>query len=193
MAPPTDKPRLSQLDPREVAEHATALLGEHVVRLMFHLDPSIVWQRPSAESSSIGFTAALLTEYARTGRDPEESDDAPGAKLAVDRVQDLCTALYSMAGRPGTFEVPDLTQAVDGDEPTDPVAVVLVAAWARIGLQEGRAVTKRELAVLASMSAGQVRTLVRSGEIRADGAMVPAAEARRWLASRGVPGFGDAS
>ena len=188
MAPPTDKPRLASLTPHEVAAHATALLSEHVVRLMFHLDPAIVWRSPPAESSSIGFTAALLTEYAKTGRDPEEGPDAPGAKLAVDRVQDLCTALYSQAGRPGTYETPDLSDAVDGDEPTDPVAVVLVAAWARVGLDEGRALTKRELAVLASMSAGQVRTLVRSGEIRADGATVPAKEARRWLASRGVPG-----
>lgn len=188
MAPPTDKPRLCNLTPREVAAHATALLSEHCVRLMFMLDPAIVWQRPAPESSSIGFTASLLTTYAQTGRDPEESPDAPGAKLAIDRIMDLCTALYSQAGRPGTFETPDLSDAVDGDEPTDPVAVVLVAAWARVGINEGRALTKRELAVLASMSAGQVRTLVRSGEIRADGQVVPADEARRWLAARGVAG-----
>lgn len=192
MAPPTDKPRLSSLDPREVAAHATALLSDHCARLLLHLDPAIVWRAPSPESSSIGFTAALLTTYAQTGRDPEEGPDAPGAKLAIYRVQDICTALYSQAWRPGTYETPDLTPAVEGDEPTDPVAVVLVAAWARVGIDEGRAVTKRELACLASMSAGQVRQLVRAGEIRADGQVVPADEARRWLASRGVPGFSDA-
>ena len=188
MAPPSDKHRLSQITPQQAAAEATSLLSDHCSRLLLHLDPGIVWQRPSAEGSSIGFTAALLTEYARTGRDPEESPDAPGAVLARDRIQDLCSALYSQAGRPGTFQTPDL-DVVEGEEPEDVLGVVLVAAWARIGLDEERALTKRELGCLASLSVRRVYALCSDGEIAVDAdGRVPAAEARRWLASRGVAG-----
>lgn len=188
MAPPTNLPRLNQITPQQAAEHAAGLLAEHIARLMLHLDPSIVWRAPEPAASSIGLTAALLTEYARTGRDPE------GPGLAQSRIRDICSAIYSQAGRPGTFDAPDLVEvAVDAGEPTDVLSVVIVAAWARLGLEEGRALTKRELACLASLSLRQVRALAASGEIRCgDDGRVPAKEARRWLRSRdrtaGMPG-----
>jgi hypothetical protein len=184
MAPPTKLPRIASITPQQAAEYATELLSGHIARLMMHLDPGIVWRAPEPAASSIGFTTALLTEYARTGRDPE------GPGLVRDRIQDICSAIYSQAGRPGTFEAPDLEVAVDAGEPTDVLSVVIVAAWARLGLEEGRALTKRELAVLASLSLRQVRALAASGEIAcAEDGRVPAKEARRWLRARGVAGM----
>ncbi len=85
--------------------------------------------------------------------------------------------------------------AEDGPADTDPVACVLAAAWSRLRVMRGQAVSGTELARLASVAPSWVRALTQRGEVAAtrgtsqQPTRVEAAEARRWLASRGLTGW----
>lgn len=69
----------------------------------------------------------------------------------------------------------------------------LTEAQAREDVEAGRPLSSSQLAMLASLSPRAVQALVASEEIKAGKDGVPAKEARRWLAARGVPGFGKKS
>jgi hypothetical protein len=185
MAPPSNLPRLKDLDPVAVGREVSGQLVEHIWRLMLQLDPVAV-PKPT-ELQSIGLTTALLTRYAQTGRDSEAEEHITSEQLAHDRIQDLCTAMYSCAGKPGTFDAPDIE--LGGGEPETAWQLVIVAAWARTQLARGEGLATRELAALASVSLRQVQELVSRGELaKGEDGRVTERECRRWLAARGVVG-----
>jgi hypothetical protein len=72
---------------------------------------------------------------------------------------------------------------------------VLGCVHARLKIERGEAVSVAELAALASISRQRAYQLARKSEIAATGgrgataSTVTAAEARRWLASRGLKGW----
>src|ERR1043166_4081095 len=152
MAPPTNRPRLADLVPREVAAQVTGLVAEHVARLLFHLDPTAHFADPGP-GSSLGFSAQLLCEWAQTGTNGEGW--TPG--MAMDGIQAVCEALYSQAGYPGTFGTGDLRVAEI--DPETPGGLMIAAAYARFRVVEGEPLSAAELAVLGGMSSRQVRVL----------------------------------
>jgi hypothetical protein len=176
---------LRDLDPIAVAGEVAQLVAEHVARLLFHVDPTAAWHCPSGAGSSLGFSTALLVEWAKRGTNGEQWT----AGHAMDAIQSVCEALYSRAGEPGTFGGGAID--LDDADPDDAIGVVLLAAHARVRLAHGGDVPAAELAVLASMSPVNLRLLVRSGELQAvEGkpVRVSAEVARRWLAARGIAG-----
>ena len=58
-------------------------------------------------------------------------------------------------------------------------------------LAQAEAVSRRDLAVLASIDPAHVSLLARKGEIEIVDGEVAASVARRWLSGRGVQGFGE--
>lgn len=79
-------------------------------------------------------------------------------------------------------------------DPGSDIGLLLVAARARLDVMDGRDVTPRDAAALASLSALQVRRLIQNGSLKAKGSSdagwrISPAEARRWFGERGVPGF----
>lgn len=143
---------------------------------------------PAAEPSprieglgNVGLAALVLCHYAQTG---EEPGDAPIAEY----LQSYCEALYTRAGDAGSYDVPPLDQA--RGEPQHEHELVLLAAVGRDLLSAGSPVSLLQLAAISDTPYQSVRRLAASGEIaREPRSPVPAEEARRWLASRGVAGF----
>jgi hypothetical protein len=81
---------------------------------------------------------------------------------------------------------------LDDADLDDPLALVLVAAWARVQLADGEALTVRQLGALAGLDASVIRKMNKDGEITLTGirpCVADAAEARRWLGARGVKGL----
>jgi len=188
---PSSALRLADLDPREVANEVVGMLCDHLSRqALFALHPGHEFRLPAETAyggTQLGFTAALLTLYAKTGRAGDWEDDAG---CAVDGIQSVCEALYSQAGVPGTFDIGALSDQHPGI-PEEPIGLVLVGAHARVKLSSPAepGVTPRELAVLAGVTDHQIRHLARAGELELEDGIVPRKAARRWLGARGVPGF----
>ena len=179
MAPPrvSTTPLLSELDPQAVAADVVRLVIEHL-----HVtgDPS--------ETTEIGATAHALALYAQRGLPVWDWTDHG---CASDACLSLFSALYSRAA--GEQLGGGITDLPDDLEPDDAIGVVLLAALARIRIDQGADVALRELAVLSGLSRRQLQHLAASGEIEATDGRVEAADATRWLAARGVPGFGQPS
>lgn len=182
MAPPTDKPRLRDLDVARFADDVQAAAYHHLTMRAFDLGielPAI------GTRSSLWLSAHQLALYAREGRGCEDAGGPMGY------VQSVAEALYTRAGDVGGYDVPDL--AADTDPDTWP-GLVIRAALARERVMRGiEEIGTADLAVLASLSQRQVSVLVREREIASVRGSNPARvrpdEARRWLASRGVAGF----
>ncbi len=185
----SDLPRLSQLDPATVADATVRLVQEHVLRLVqFGLGDATA--EVITSGASLRLTTALLVRYAQTGEDREARSASKAAALQRDRIQAVCEALYSQAGVPGTFGGGDLDVAESAKgEPTEPIGVALVGAWARAQLGAGQPLSTREVAVLASLSVRAIQQASLDGEIELHNGQVKAAEARRWLSGRGVTGL----
>lgn len=183
--------RLTEIDPSAFArELVERVRDHHVTRLIFDVDQSAD-VRLHGLGGNLELAAHLLAHYARTGEPP---GDAPVSEY----LQTYCEALYMRPADSGTYDVPPLDQ-VRG-EPAAAHEVVLVAAVARDMLEQGEPVSLLHLAVLsgaseAPVSYQHVRRLAAAGEIRTSGEKGPAvrsvsaAEARRWLGARGVPGY----
>ena len=111
----------------------------------------------------------------------------------------VALAAYARAGTPvlaSSVRAALDTLIVDGVwmlPHSETIATVATAAVTRESVDAGQRVTLACLGVLASLGRQAVDRLVREGEIATvDGELgheVEAVEARRWLASRGVPGF----
>jgi hypothetical protein len=140
MAPPSTRPRLSNLDPVDVAADVCSSLVAHIARLAFPLAPAwIAADLPGdaqdlARSTDLGLTVQQLTVYAQSGSLGDWHDGVD----AVDAVASVCSALYSQAGVPGTYDVGELSGDAD---PETPIGLVLVAVDARNALEHGRALT----------------------------------------------------
>lgn len=156
--------RLSDLDPATVGRAATDAVLARLGRLALPLSPGVALVVPRAQGDTdLGLTVASLCAWAQSGALGDWEDH----EYAAD----------------------------DGPVDDDPVALVLAAAWSRLRLMRGSSVTMRELGRLASLTPSGVKRIVAAGELAAGGRggpqphRVEAAEARRWLGSRGLRGW----
>lgn len=128
--------------------------------------------------TSLPVSVATAVEYA-CGR---------GAKGVSGTVIGLMRAAYHAphpALRPEVIQILG-SNAGDLDTAFD---VVMFAAWCRRLLNAGFDVTTKQLAALSSMAHGSVKIAGTRGSLKISRGRVNNAEARRWLAARGVPGF----
>ena len=181
MARTSSAPRLATLDPREVGDGVARRALDHAAHVLLTIDPRATWQ--ADPPYLLAHTARLLTAYAQRGLAATDWQDHG---CASDAVLDVCSALYTRAGDELGAGALDTT----AEDPEDPIAIVLLAAHARIRIDQRQAVPVRELAALASVSADYVRQLGKAGEIALSGRggtlTATAAVARRWLISRGM-------
>lgn len=184
--------KLSACSPRAIGARATAAVLQRLSRLVVPLSPGITLRIPAAQGDTdLALTVASLAAWAQSGAlgDWQDHEDAADALLTATEV--LYRAPLGDAWDAAVAEA----AADDGPADSDPVALVLAAAWSRLRVCRGHAVTGAELARLASVAHSRVRQLVGAGEIRAAAgtsqqpSRVEAAEARRWLGSRGLAGW----
>jgi hypothetical protein len=195
--PPPTTPRLANLNPAAVAGEVVRLVVGPLEHHGGKLRPT---RRAGVEdpqndlgalaNTDLGLKVQDLTLYAQTG-ELGNWDDLTGPH---DAVQDVCTALSPTVGDPGSFGLGDLAELDETANANTPIGVVLVAAWARVSIADGNAVTIPGLAALTGVSRLQVEHLVTAGELEPlDPSSQPrrfkAEEARRFLEARGVPGF----
>lgn len=199
MAPPrtSSAPLLRDLDPEAVAADVCGRVVDHLHSLAMRLTPAMLHLEGldadrAGAGSDLWFTTRMLTLYAQRGLpvfDWESSGEAADACL------DVFSALYSSAGDPHPGG--GITEAAEDVEPDDAIGVVLLAAFARIKIDQRGPLVARELAVLSGLALRGVQKLIAAGEIAAKPdserahplMLVRPAEAKRWLAVRGVPGF----
>jgi hypothetical protein len=175
MAPPSTKLKLSQIDPDELA----AKVEHDVVRHVKQLYLMVFGQElPEARTELSGVVRAVA-KYARGDMDAADELDELHGRLLL------------------------LLDALPDDpyqDPETPLGLVMMAAQTRDWLgKEGHNVTAAQLGVLAGLSSRQIGELIRTQQIKgllseregagAAGYIVLNAEAKRWLAERGVPGF----
>ncbi len=188
--------KLAEIDPitlaREVVSAAYDAIIRRTMAIDLHLelrilregeqwDPRAEWARPkdgvgvwgAPESTTLGHAVVALTCYAQSGE-----------RLDAD-VQEYCVMFVGAADE-------DLDDASSPD-PSTPLGLVVAAALAREQIEQGEPVRTAHLAALAGVTSGRVRQLVASGELRVTTRggddYVRAADARRWLGGRGVPGM----
>lgn len=183
--------KLSDLDPRTVGRAATDAVLARLSRLSLPLSPGVDLRWDTRGDTDLGLTVAQLCAWAQRGDlgDWADHEDAADALLTATEV------LYRTPLGDAWDAAAAEACADDGPADSDPVACVLAAAWSRLRVCRGHAVTGAELARLASLSGQRLRQLVASGEIPATrgrggtDTRVEAADARRWLASRGLAGW----
>lgn len=197
MAPPRQStvPLLRDIDPKATAIEVVTDVMTHISHVAFSLSPGVDCHlvtrdhdgkrhspNPAdvAASSTLGSEVQALVLYAQRGLPVWDWTDHG---CASDACLSVMSALYACAGD-STIGGGDLDD--DELEPRDAIGTVLIAARARIRLDQGTPVDARELAVLAGLSTTQVRSLMRSGEIPHVERTAAPEDARRWLASRGV-------
>lgn len=190
MAPPTNRPRLSTIDPDALAIDIARAVADHIWQLGFAL-----LRAPGDDVSGHGYDDERLaaSEVARSVRylARHAKDGTPPADRAP--LQEHRITLIPLWQAPlGVSEDPEESLVVD---PETELGCVLRASAAREAIDDGRrSVTPGELAVLAGLDVRQVQQLVTCGEIDASREgreyRVAPEEARRWLAARGVAGFG---
>lgn len=184
--------RLADLAPATVGRAATDLVLARLGRLVAPLSPGVMLHLgPVAGDTDLGLTVASLAAWAQGGElgDWEDHEDAADALLTTTE------AIYRAPLADAWDAAVAAAEAEDGPE-DDPVAVTLAAAWSRLRIARGEAVTLAELARLASVTPGLVKQLVVRGELRAaqtgsgpKPSRVDATEARRWLSARGLRGW----
>lgn len=191
--------RLSTLSPEAVGRDAAERVLRRLSRLAVPLAPGVTLALPHADAAALGLalTVADLTRWAQSG----DTADWGSHRGAEDALLEVGEALWSRPiddGSADGWTVDDLRAALaDDDDPRDPVRLAVGCAVARWLIADGQPVTTGELAALASVSTGRVQQLAADGELettverrgRASVALVAAAEARRWLAARGVAGW----
>lgn len=184
--------RLSDLDPRTVGSAATDAVLQRLSRLAMPLSPGVTLHvGPAQGDTDLGLTVASLCAWAQSGTlgDWTDHEDAADALLTVTE------ALYRAPLGDAWDAAVAAACADDGPTDEDPAALVLAAAWSRLRVCRGHAVTLAELARLASVGLSRVKALVAAGEIHASGPggpqphRVEADEARRWLSARGLAGW----
>lgn len=178
MAPPSNKLRLADLEPEQVAEEVARQVIDHVWSTV------LMQLSPSAEIRGIGEPRATqiysavrdLAHYAIHGKQPP--DDVHEHFISV--LPLFSTIVGTEASMDG------LSEEVD---PETALGLVIRAAVARQRIADNSELSSADIAALASLSATQVRLLMRSGEIPAREGAVAAKAAQRFLAARKVPGF----
>lgn len=187
--PVTDTPRLSAIDPQQLATEVCAGVLDHVAHLLLSVATSAAgqWRLPEPDGLlDLRYTVVTLAGYAQ-GR---HGLDAPVEEYLIS----LLPLWQYAAHARGSVDTPEYDRAIRGDLDdldTDwrgQLVLVMVAATGRQEIDGGHPVTVTRLAALASMSPDSVRLLGRQGEIALSGSPLhaEAAEARRWLSGRGV-------
>ena len=183
---------LASLDPAAVGRHAIDLVIERLARLALPLSPGVTLTWRTDGDTDLGLTVADLTAWAQSGA----LGDWEGHEDAADALLTATEALYRAPLADGwDAAAAEASADVGRETPEDPAALALSCAWSRLRVCRGHDVTLAELARLASVTSGRVRQLVTASEIAAtagaarEPSTVTAAEARRWLASRGLRGW----
>lgn len=184
--------KLSDLIPAAVGTAATELVLGRLARLVAPLSPGVMLHVGAVQGDTdLGVTVASLCAWAQTGELGDWTDHEDAADALLGATEALYRAPLADAWNAAVAAV----EAEDGPE-GDPVAMALAAAWSRLRVCRGEAVTFAELARLASVTPGLVKQLAARGELRAattgrgpKPSRVKAAEARRWLAARGLRGW----
>lgn len=218
MAPPTTKPRLTTLDPHQVAlDAATRALHEHqaVTLALFAPAYSLAPSSPDvsdellAKKTRLYKTLRRLADYAQGGG--ELGQPVREQFLRILPVIQSQLKLGQKASVPDATYYPLPVDALLAKMDTllddEPLAVVLRGAHAREQLETtSEPVTAGQLSILAGMSRVRVAELVTTGALKGKrlrtGAgkdqkrdnpyLVQSKEARKFLAERGVRGFTDA-
>lgn len=186
MPPSSTLPRLADLNPVAVARNVVQTVSDHLARQVLRLSPcaKLDLQYPDgAEHCDLGVTVQDLVRWAQTGEG--------NAEEAWDAAQEVCGALYSQAGAPGTFGIGELGLGDAAGDAATPIGVVLLATTARRCITRGEDVAPRWLAALAGLAKRRVNQLAGEGELkrrRSTGprgrTAIPARDASRLLASR---------
>lgn len=179
MAPTTDKPSLSSIDPKALADELVEALTSHLASFAAPASPGMVVMGEGAWGD-FRLSVTDLCAWAQQGQGhPEEIEDL---------ILGVAGPMYARPADAATFEVDDLEDEAD---PATPLGVVLQAAWCRLQLHRGEAVAKGHLAALAGLhGVRMVQGAAREGQLKegADGRLTPAS-AKAWLKTRGTPGF----
>lgn len=187
--------RLADLVPATVGRAATELVLARIGRLALPLSPGVTLHVGAIQGDTdLGVTVASLCAWAQTG-DLGDLGDWTDAEDAADALLGATEALYRAPLADAWDAAVAAAEAEDGPE-DDAVAVALAAAWSRLRIVRGEAVTLAELARLASVTPGLVKQSVAEGRLRVAStgsgpkpSRLNAAEARRWLAARGLRGW----
>lgn len=175
--------KLSEIDPQTLAVETLRRAYDDAHRVLMELSPMSVvdpitsggaslWAAVEASptSSVAGHAIVALTHYAQSG-----------APLDAD-VHEYCVSLIPVAG--------EALDDVSEPDPRTPLGLVVSAALAREAIDRGLSVPLPRLGHLAGIGGSGMRMLVQRGELaRDEDDRIAAADARRWLDARGVPGY----
>lgn len=176
MAPPSKKPVLKDIDPKEIGVAASEAVLHHLARFATMMSPGVTINiHGDPRESGLAMTVSDLCEWAQTGKGCGDTD-------ARDTLQSVCEALYPRAIDRGTYQVADFDEDAN---PDTEIGLVVVAAAARLAILDGEPLSPGRLAALASLSPQQVRHLMREGELESKDGEIPAKVAKRWLSARG--------
>lgn len=189
--------KLSEIDPVQLARATVRDAHDRIIRQAMaidaHLTPVLYYgglpttprpgwdgmTDPRPEDTTAGSAVVALTRYAQLG-----------VEMDAD-VHEYCVSLIGIAD-----EALDEVSEGIGADPELELGVVVSAALAREAIDAGKAVSTRRLAILASTAWTTVRNAVAAAELNARPQKdrpshheVPAADARRWLGARNVPGY----
>ena len=178
MAHRTESLRLADLTPYHVALSAMRLLSEKLTETFKHLD-TVVSLKGSVDpsklaSSELGLFIQDITAYAHTGDEPMRNWKHLGKQISA-----VTLAMFGDA----RYEI----HSCDVD---DELGLVLVAASARITLDNRCDVTAKQLAALASCSTANLSHLARTETLeRSAHGTYERKSALRWLKERGIEGL----
>ena len=162
MSRPTTRPRLSQIDPAAVGREVEQALVSSYAQARAAVLPAVA-------------AAHALATYARDGVSPGRSVGELLGEIAP-----LWRAPMRGARAP-EVEVDPLTG----------LGLAVLGALGREAIDEGYRIPLRGLAVLGGVHLEYLRQLGRRGDILVVDGAVRARDARMWLASRGVAGYGE--
>lgn len=189
MAPPTNKLRLSAIDPAQLARDVEDAIAHNISRLAFVMSPrfEITIRDTSDRGTSftqIGESVRDLAVYARG----LSGLDAPVQEYLITFLDVLTPPLgdaQDAAGFDGVLSGDDDVDLLAPDSVLDRLALIVCAALGRETIEAGRPVRASWLAALAEVSSDHVRLLARRGELeRDDDGEVLAKSARAWLDAR---------
>jgi hypothetical protein len=213
MAPPTTKPRLTTLEPQQVAFDVTLrALTEHRAATQALFAPAFVLA-PAAEVSEDEGTLAkrtrlyktlkLLAEYGQRGGQLPRPFRELLQRILPTVLQQCQFAPKAAVPDPVNYPEPvdALIARLDTLQDEEAITVVLRGAQAREQLEKNEPLTASQVAVLAGMGRFTISTLVKTGKLkghkprkdseqkRDNPYLIQHAEARRFLRDNNIAGF----
>lgn len=167
-----------------------------------------LWRHARLVREALGAHRVVLRDFSDAPRTPihglvwrlcvyAQTGDAAAWSGSEQLDADISTALRMLCSRPISLTWEDGAAWTSTDPLADqsPCGTVVHAAWSRRRIDRGEPIAASELARLASVSPSWVRTQITEEALTATSSrrgvpyMIEAKEARRWLASRGLPGW----